>query len=301
MSKDDQIAIKKKYHKNGELKYETPYFNDEKHGIEREFYSNGALKRETPYNQGKKNGVEKLYYENCNIYAEIPYINGRCCGAEKRYSQNGMFIGSIFHVQGLPHGICKIYHSDGSLRDEFYEDGVSSNEIFSDKYSDGDNLMKALCNGEFNKVRDLIENNADVNAPYNENGWTPFLWICKEFGQGDEFKYFVKHGGDVNYKNQDDKTALHILAQKHKYNDLLELQALGCNFNAQDKNGNTPLMAAVNGRMGFWSKSIPEDFFTLTDTSIKNNYGQTVFDMIEEFFKETPELYDELMKNNRKV
>ena len=302
MSEKEQIEIANEFDSNGKLELITSYCDGRKHGVEREFYYGGeAIRRETPYSHGRKDGVEKFFYENGNVRAEIPYTKNRRDGVEKHYYADGKLQAELPHIKGLQHGTCKWYNKDGTLfKEEVYNRGVSVESVYDEKYLEGLAIKEALIHEEFKKAEEMIENGADANAPYHANGWTPFLWICKEFGQGAEFRWYIEHGGDVNYKNMDGETAFHIIADQGKYYNLREFADLGCDFNEQDKNGNTPLMLAVGRWALRYGGSVPEEFFSLTDTSIKNKHGQTVFDIIEANWHNEPQRYYELMSNDRK-
>ena len=268
--------------------------------IKKEYYASGALRHEIPFSHGRKNGVEKFFYENGNIGAEIPYTKNRRDGVEKHYYEDGTLQAELPHSKGLQHGTCKWYKKDGTLqREEVFNNGLSANVKYDEKYHDAQVLVTALRHNEFEKAEEMIENGADVNAPYDSTGSTPFLWICKEFGQGPEFRWYVEHGGDVNYKNKDGETAFHIIAGRGNYFDLYEFLELGCDFNAQDRYGNTPLMRAVSGWALRRGGSVPEEFFMFTDTTIKNKHGRTVFDIIESEWRNEPQRYYELMHNDR--
>lgn len=271
----------------------------EQNEIKKEFYANGALRHEIPFSHGRKNGVERFFYENGTIGAEIPYIKNRRDGVEKHYYEDGTLRAELPHSKGLQHGTCKWYKKDGTLqREEVFNNGLSADVKYDEKYNAGQVLMTALWHNEFEKAEEMIENGADVNAPYQENGWTPFLWICKEFGQGPEFRWYIEHGGDVHYKNKEGETAFHIIAGRGDYSDLYEFLELGCNFNEQDRRGDTPLMRAVSRWALRWGGSVPEEFFLLTDTTIKNKHGQTVFDIIESEWHNEPQRYYELMSHD---
>ena len=41
-------------------------------------------------------------------------------------------------------------------------------------------LMNALYHDDFSTVDNLLKQGVNVNLPYNHNGWTPFMWVCKE-------------------------------------------------------------------------------------------------------------------------
>jgi len=264
--------------------------------IKREFYADGNLKRETPFKNNRKSGVEKFYFANQNLQAEIPYVDGKREGVEKHYYENGILLAELPHKNGLKHGTMRYYEPNGKLRQEnFFENGVSNKFIAYVEQYHGLPLMEALWRHEFTAAKEMIENGADVNAPYNSAGWTPFLWICQEFGQGEEFYYYLQHGANIKYTANDGTTPLHILAGKMNYRDLSELSALGCDFNAQDATGNTPLMLAVcSWELSWGAVTVPAEFFRYTDTALKNNNGQTVFDIIKEKWQENPERFYEM-------
>ena len=64
------------YYENGNVMYEIPHKNDEKHGVEKGYYENGNVWYETPFVKGKRHGVAKGYDENGNLIKEIIYENG---------------------------------------------------------------------------------------------------------------------------------------------------------------------------------------------------------------------------------
>lgn len=47
-------GIKKEYHKDGTLWYETPYVDDKQQGIEKHYHKDGTPDREAPYVDGKR-------------------------------------------------------------------------------------------------------------------------------------------------------------------------------------------------------------------------------------------------------
>ena len=60
-------------------------------------------------------------------------------------------------------------------------------------------LLRALIERDLNRARELIKQGEDLNEPYNNNGWTPFLWIVKEFYEVEIVEEFIKLGGDVQF------------------------------------------------------------------------------------------------------
>ena len=67
---------------------------------------------------------------------------------------------------------------------------------------DSDNLMQALYAMDWERIKAKLNTGADVNAPYNKHGWTPFMWACREFYELEAIETFLAAGGDVNSRNQ---------------------------------------------------------------------------------------------------
>ena len=44
---------------------------------------------------------------------------------------------------------------------------------------DSNNLMQALYAMDWERIKAELNAGADVNAPYNKHGWTPFMWACR--------------------------------------------------------------------------------------------------------------------------
>lgn len=141
-------------------------------------------------------------------------------------------------------------------------------------------LMNALYHDDFLTINNLLNQSVNVNLPYNHNGWTPFMWVCKEHCNAEVIQLFLAYGGNVNSKNKAGETPLHIMA-KHRstYNCLLTLIEKGANPNAQDNNGNTPLMVALSHPQISMRIAVIGNLLLLSDLSIKNNNNETAYDI----------------------
>ena len=64
-------------------------------------------------------------------------------------------------------------------------------------------LMKALYQNNLPTITDLLNQGVNVNLPYNDNGWTPFMWVCKEFYETDVVKQFLAYGGNISISSCD--------------------------------------------------------------------------------------------------
>lgn len=141
-------------------------------------------------------------------------------------------------------------------------------------------LMNTLYHDDFSTINNLLSQGVNVNLPYNHNGWTPFMWVCKEHCNTEVIRLFLAHGGNVNSKNKAGETPLHIMA-KHRsaYDCFLALIENGANPNAQDNNGNTPLMVALSHSQVSMRMVVIGNLLLLSDLSIKNNNNETAYDI----------------------
>lgn len=62
---------------------------------------------------------------------------------------------------------------------EFWK--LATNPYKTSEDATSKNLMNALYKDDFKQVKELLFKGADVNEPYNKSGWTPFMWVCKEY------------------------------------------------------------------------------------------------------------------------
>ncbi|UCB44391.1 MAG: ankyrin repeat domain-containing protein [Spirochaetota bacterium] len=107
-------------------------------------------------------------------------------------------------------------------------------------------LFKAIQNFDYDEVKKLIEEGADVNARCSR-GRTPLMWAAG-WSSPDVVKLLIEAGADINAKSEKEgQTALLILASSgfDYYYEIVEiLIEEGANINAQDDNGYTALMYA---------------------------------------------------------
>ena len=151
-------------------------------------------------------------------------------------------------------------------------------------------LMNALYHDDFSTVDNLLKQGVNVNLPYNHNGWTPFMWVCKEHCDPEIIGKFLICGGKVDKTNSHGKTPLHIMAAHRSSFECLQiLLAHGANPNAQDEDGNTALHIAAAHPQADIRMDVVWNLFLKTDDTIRNNEGKTAYDLA----KENPNFTDE--------
>lgn len=150
--------------------------------------------------------------------------------------------------------------------------------------SQDNELMNALYDLDFQRIKQELGKGANVNEPYNKYGWTPFMWVCKEFYEPEVIKAFIQAGGDVKSRNCNGETPFMIAAVKRSAPQTLEvLLEAGADINAQDKFGNTSFMYIVKHPQALMRLRILDFMIEKgADANVKNNKGQTIWDFAAE-------------------
>ena len=108
-------------------------------------------------------------------------------------------------------------------------------------------LLDACKNGNIDLVKKMLSYGADVNAK-NNNGNTP-LHLASRKGHTEIVKLLLEHGADANVKNNDGETAFDW-ASYEGHTEIVKLSLeYGADVNVKDNDGNTPLRwASSNGQ-----------------------------------------------------
>ncbi len=164
----------------------------------------------------------------------------------------------------------------GRLLDEYPQSAiVPSTKLMmerAEKAKDANLFLKAIKNGDIERIRKLISQGADVNAK-DKRGMTP-LHNAAYYGQRQVAEVLIAKGANVNETDTAGQTPLHIAANfGAKFVPEL-LLANGASISARDIAGNTPLHAATD------SPDVEKDLLELliakgADVNARNEAGQT--------------------------
>lgn len=133
-------------------------------------------------------------------------------------------------------------------------------------------IFSLIKSNNIESVQQLIKQKANINIK-NQDGYTP-LHLAATGGNLNIAKLLINNGANINAKDQQDSTPLHAVQQLFARKDYEEIAKLliekGADFNAKNKSGNTPLHDAA-----LFAK---EEMIKLllqagADKNIKNNDG----------------------------
>jgi hypothetical protein len=118
-----KAEIEKKYHPNGQLRWQATIKNGKPFGMVRHWHENGVLKEECPCDdEGLEHGIVKnwnkhgvllgecsmdhgtgvikSWYENDQLESESYYIRGKCCGRSRMWWEDGTLMSVNYHLEG---------------------------------------------------------------------------------------------------------------------------------------------------------------------------------------------------------
>lgn len=140
-------------------------------------------------------------------------------------------------------------------------------------------LIRACVTNQIEILKLLIENGASVHLK-NKKGYTP-LMKAAERNHVDVMRILIEKGAKVNevkVPNKDLETALHLAVKENSVDAVTLLIQKGANINAQDNEGFTPILLAIQ------NENIPIIHKLLeakADLSISSYFGDTAFTLIE--------------------
>ena len=137
------------------------------------------------------------------------------------------------------------YCNNKSYKD-IYNEIISNNRFYEDNPEHVDLFWKSAEKGLLNIFKDLISKGADINAK-NNNGNTP-LHIASYNGYLPIVEYLVNNRADINTKNKNDRTPLHYASFEGHLSVVELLINKGADKDAKDECDRTPLhIASIQG------------------------------------------------------
>ena len=146
-------------------------------------------------------------------------------------------------------------------------------------------LHHACDKGNQSAITELVSFDGFVADVVNNKGQTPFH-IAVSKGNHTFVQYFLKiTEGTVNVqrKDVDDNTCLHIICSSQEVNDamlhtLLTIEDVADLINEKNVDGNVPLMLLLNNQKSqFLSDDILNMFLERQKLNVRNRYGESLF------------------------
>jgi ankyrin repeat protein len=108
----------------------------------------------------------------------------------------------------------------------------------------GQQLLRACMRGDYDMVRLLGDNGADMNIVDEEDGMTPLMIAIKK-GEMDISTYLISKGADLDFRDNDGNTALIHAIRKGAIHLACMMIEKGANTRYRDMDGNNALMVQM--------------------------------------------------------
>ena len=154
------------------------------------------------------------------------------------------------------------------------------------KNKKGNSALTNAVQGNTSKIIDfLIKNNADINV-LDKKGNNIGYYLVKSYNdkKTEEFKLklntLTKNGFNIKKNQQNGNTLFHLALEKKSINLLKEINDLGININAKNKDGLTVLHKAV---MIAQNETIIKYLLSIkADKNIKTDFNESVYELASE-------------------
>ena len=203
-AKGKKQGLWKKYHKNGMLRYEGSFKDDNPVGVFKYYYDTGELQVKMT-NIGK-NAYSNVYYETGELKATGKYENQKKDSTWTFYDREGYKMAEEFYLSGKAEGTWKVYFPTGKIAEEKeYTDG-EENGKWTRYYANGKIKMTAIYeNGVLEGRATYYGNNFKkaVSGPFHKNVRHGFWTYYEADGKTVRKKEQYSNGVRID-KNKDD-------------------------------------------------------------------------------------------------
>ena len=108
-------------------------------------------------------------------------------------------------------------------------------------------LHEAAKHGSLSKVKDLLQQGAEVNSRGEQSGgWMTPLMVAADQHHPEIVVYLLAHGASINARDSDGNTALHTAADVGSTRVVKILLDKGANYHLKNNYGSTPLWIAIH-------------------------------------------------------
>lgn len=167
------------------------------------------------------------------------------------------------------------------------EEGADIDAASADPNLGSTAIARALYESHTATTKVLLERGADANARYNQVFGDTLLHIVAGYtgweSQAPNIDLLLEKGADLEAQDNDGQTPLIVAIQSQRFETVRYLLERGADLEAKDRHGQTPLILAAQ-------KCIPETVNLLlekgADPESKDNYGQTA--LMVAVWKSTP-------------
>jgi ankyrin repeat protein len=105
-------------------------------------------------------------------------------------------------------------------------------------------LLLAVSKGEYETVKLLAENGADLNSR-DKDGWTPLMWSV-HCGQDNITVYLIKKGADLDMVDNEGSTALMLAIKNSCFDAAAMMVEKGARVGTKNRKGEDALILAVD-------------------------------------------------------
>jgi len=128
----------RKYHNNGQVRYEGYFIDDKPCKLFKYYYESGKPKATLIYYNDNRSAAAHLYYEkDSTLMAVGLYYQSKKDSLWKYYSGRGVLVADEFYRRGKKHGISSTYFPNGNVSEQIgWKEGIKDG-VWKQYFEDG--------------------------------------------------------------------------------------------------------------------------------------------------------------------